>query len=92
VNKRNRERAWGRTRGRVQIDVAGAGWGGWVVLVHGRGGWLAWGTREVQREGCTRWFGREGREKGWRPRWSASVSVQSGVMGRGVGCTPGADR
>jgi hypothetical protein len=63
-----------------------------VVVVHRRGGWLAWGTREVQWCWCARSFGRRGREEGWRPRWAASVSVQSEAEGRGVGCTPGADR
>jgi hypothetical protein len=27
VNERDRKSAWGRTRGRVQIDVASTGWG-----------------------------------------------------------------
>jgi hypothetical protein len=51
------------------------------AVVHGRGGWFAWGLRKVQKERCARWFGREGREEGWRSRWSASVPVQSGVVG-----------
>jgi hypothetical protein len=84
-------------RGVEPVAVSRSTWpervgGGLAAVVHGRGGWFAWGLREVQREGHARWFGREGREKGWRPRWSALVSVQSRVVGRGVGCTPGADR
>jgi hypothetical protein len=40
MNERDRERAWGRTHGRAQIDVAGTGWG-WIGGGGAREGWLA---------------------------------------------------
>jgi hypothetical protein len=36
VNERDRERAWSQTQGRVQIDMAGTGWG-WLGGVGARG-------------------------------------------------------
>jgi hypothetical protein len=66
--------------------------GGLVAVVHGRGSGLTWGLSELQRERCARLFGREGREEGWSSRWSASVSIQSGVVGGGWVSPKGADR
>jgi hypothetical protein len=59
VNERDKERAWGRTRGRVQIDVAGAGWG-WLGGVGARERGLArmGNTRGAERRvGALVWSG-----------------------------------
>jgi hypothetical protein len=88
VNESDREKAWGRNRGRVQIDVAGTGWG-----------WLGGGgarEREGARLGNMRGAGMPLRALAWSERQRGGVELEvlglglylEQGRGRGLGCTP----
>jgi hypothetical protein len=73
LNERDREGAWSQAQGRIQIDVAGAGWG-WLGSAGARErGWL--------RLGNTRGAEKVLRTLAWSERQRGSGELEVGCLG-----------